>query len=597
MKKSLLTLLVVPLLLAGCAGSKKPGERGEDVLTAEQREKLLAEEMDNFTVEDKKLIDLKIDRTVYTHSYPASAPFYIFDKDTTGTEANEWKIYSSIGGELATVTKPEGSTTTQAFTQVSTAYSTWFNGSLRGLNYYATFEKDEEVINYNVLIDMFGNVIWKSNKPYFEERVYQPYTSTETDPVTGEKIYIVTIMAKDTVNNTYSVTSVAYNENFRSLKPYQTSYNSSSYPVYSFTHKDVEYKVGDAGNGEYYVSHTNKDNEVEYKYFEVPQGANVRSFLGEYLVYQRTNEVNVHEEEVYTYTAYDGTDHITKAYKLITERLNLVDLEKEEIEEFPYLIEKTDYSIFLNEEALPTDPIAIPQYTVANLRPVVNKHLSREVKRYVIDAGLVLHDELTTLTDDVEKFGESHYYDHNNERILDANFNTVKGLERYNIDTLYPKCAVVNEDGRYGVIDEEGNVIVKVTYPTISENNAANIIVFSRGSGDNTEVLYFNPYTLKAENRVLDENKTYYQQDDNPRFYLERGTLNEETSEYSDNIFYFLGKKVASYKHFNDLTNPTFTEINSTYNKNRLSYNTATFTTDENEFVILTVLSAKSLVK
>ena len=592
-KKSLLSLLVVPLLLAGCAGSKGPGERGEDVLTAEQKERYLATEVNDYTVENKKLADFKINLTEYPHKYTDTDvyPFLIYDKGTAGTEANEWKIYSVYAGEIATLTKPEGATTIVGF-HTGTLNLLESSDGVKGLLYYATFEKDDQIISYNAVVDMFGNVIWKSAKPVSEESFANGGWLKPTDPVTGEVTYVVDLYIRDNVHNIISKHRVAYGENFRGLTAYTPTGTSTDLGTYKFTHKEVEYTVGMTAGREYYVSHVNKKEETETQYFQVPSNNVVAATLiGEYLLYQRQIEVNLHEEE-YTYTT---AEH---AYKLVTERLNLVDLKTEEIE-FPYYINSLSYQIFLDKDAKPTDPVVIPQYSVAKLTKIIDKHKEAYSERYVIDADLVLHDDLTALSTGLKKFGESHYYDPNNDVILDNNYNFVTGIGDYTIvnNGQYAKCMIVRKDGKYGAIDETGKVIVPVAYSTLDNASSGNLVIFTKGDSghpDKVEVLYFNPYTLKAENRVLNSEKSYALAND--YFYFERGVLNPDTAEYSDNYFYFYNTKIATYKYF---TNEPLYKLPAivSYNKNTLRYNVVTFETDEGELGVLSALSAKTYVK
>ena len=180
--------------------------------------------------------------------------------------------------------------------------------------------------------------------------------------------------------------------------------------------------------------------------------------------------------------------------------------------------------------------------------------------------------------------------------ILDNNYNFVTGIGDYTIvnNGQYAKCMIVRKDGKYGAIDETGKVVVPVAYSTY-DVASGNLVVFTKGAGlyDKVEVLYFNPYTLKSENRVLDSEKSYAE--GTKYFYLERGVLNPDTSEYSDNYFYFYNAKVATYKYF--AAAPLYNTLSCAYNKNTLRYNTARFTSAEGELVVLTVVSERTYVK
>ena len=174
-KKHLVTLLVLPLLLTSCGGDKEPepnpGEKGEDVLTVEQRAELLSSEKAVHSYGTKYLENsaYEYDSVGGFTSVYDNAPFHIYKKEHS-SDMTEWTVVSDLVGRIGGMQRGNGYTVTNPVSAYKDSYSFSGTDSIYYLMYTAYFESGGGLKNiYNVIKDQFGNTIYSSSKLTSEE--------------------------------------------------------------------------------------------------------------------------------------------------------------------------------------------------------------------------------------------------------------------------------------------------------------------------------------------------------------------------------------------------------------------------------------------
>ena len=582
-KKSLLTLLVLPLILSGCGGSEpekpKPGERGEDVLTAAQKERMLTlDGAQDYTLGVALASEKVVDSDRYLLEW-YNEHFFIYRHDGGTEHPTDWVIVSKEAGQIDVATKGYGYTGPDELEIEN--YGTISDGTtgIPFVYYYAHFESSSYKNTVNTVKDAFGNTIFNSNEEYDDFHFNSASLSKDAD-----KNYILTVNYYD--NGITTSKRLVYGEGFKGLKaeevdPYASLTKSQEY---YFTVENVKYTVGLTNGKEYYVSHS-EGGEIVTKYYPEQQQGN-KVLVGQYLIYQDTDAVNVHEGD-YDLVAYN------QAMKINTYRLNLATGKTEKIE-FPYIIQNFSHEDFVPEDLKENEGYDIPKYAVATLYAIENKQLNPVGRKYVLDADLVLHDELTAYETNYKKLGENHYLI--DKVIYDSNYKIVGDLSRFNIITTYPKGILVQEtatgSNRYGFVGEDGKFVLEPQY--LSANAGYNPPVvngYLKLRAATNEYVYFDPYGLKLITYTRDAEREYVYNSSNTEFFCLKGAQDKEDPlKYGDDEFYFINTKLATVKHFESSitwSNYSYKQNDSTY-----LYRCAQFTDADGDIVRIAFVSS-----
>ena len=604
-KKHLVTLLVLPLLLTSCGGDKEPepnpGEKGEDVLTVEQKADILANDKPNeYNRTIKYLEHSAYEYDVadgWTSLYSTIAPFHVYEKvHSTGTV--EWAVVSDLVGSVDLGGKPQGYTVTHAFTAYR--YSFLFDAtSIYYLKYSAAYESAGYKKNYNEVRDQFGNTIYSSAKWTDDENVTNvaARVNTVTLDLLGntETEYLLDVTIRNYVDNTTTVKTLKYGPDFSTL----TAYQDSSSPLsvrrglkYTFTDDEIKYTVEGVDNG-LKVSHTEKskkEEKVVTNYFTVPAGADIKgALLGHNYVYQQAKPLNEHNGE-YNLAKDDGTLYLVKTY-----RANLITMETEEIE-FPYEITTNfDTSYFMKDQykgKLPTE-VTTPKYAVVKLNKIENKRVTGHELRYVVDQNLALRDELTAYDTSFIPFGNEHYRKSVNGDlcIYDKDFklvNVVKDFEVDNNRSGFNYLSGQTFANKWGVVGEDGKFIIEPHYEScLFAGYTSNYLCFVDGD----ERFLFNTDTLKGElyyrepgktSDIIDETYPYY-------LYILRGEIPEGGSEYDPDYVCFGNQKLVSFAHTTN-NYSRFYYYSYSYNGSTYRWNIYRYTNADGNQVTFTIL-------
>ena len=603
-KKHLVTLLVLPLLLTSCGGGKEPepnpGEKGEDVLTVEQRAEMLSNETVERTYGAKYLEHsaYEFDEADGFTSVYESDPFHIYKKEHA-SDYTEWTVVSDLVGRIGGGQRGNGYVVTSPLVAAKHSYSFTGAGSIYYLMYSAAYESGGGLKNiYNELVDQFGNTIYSSKKLTSQEYVdsISPRVNTVVTDLNGhtEKEYLLDVNIYNIEEDVATTKTLKYGADFRTLTVYQDStsiFRPTGNLKYVFTEDEVKYTIEQDPYG-FKISHTEKTKKEEKEvvnYFTIPAGADIRgAVIGHNYLYQRIKPLNDFDTE-YNYAKNDGT-----LYQIHTYRVNLMTLETEEIS-FPYEITAISTNFFLKDQLdgkLPTE-IITPKYAVASLNKIENKVNTGHTLRCVVDQNLALRDDLTTYDNGYIPFGKEHYRKVMNGDLLiyDKQLKLVGRVEGFTVDDTrsgYDYLSGKTFANKWGVVGEDGKFIIEPHYSSCLSVAYYNYLCFVDGN----ERLIFHRDTLKSEVVVKDPERTYdnvSSETDPGYLYVERGYIPEGETEYTQDNLYLGAQKLVSFDH----TASAYTRIyyySYSYNNNSYRWHVYRFTTADGNQVTFSLL-------
>lgn len=567
-KKSLLILLTLPLLVTACGtnedSSSQPGEwqRGEDVLTAAQKQKMFVSKTQGYQLDAKLVSEFEIDTTLYSLE-SETTDFSIYRKGNSESNTTEWNIYSKVKGKVASAARGQGysGSTTLAKSTYTLNYG---EGTVIPLLYYhADFASASYTHSVNDLVDVFGNKLWSANKKYADEHITNVSAKTYNETVyrdnvdkTVYKRYAVEITSYNFKESKTNKKRVVYKDGFTDLGPYQEEGSGiNKIQTFMFDIDNVQYSGAYAASG-LGINIAYKDKEGKNASHFVNTTGLAGCLIGHNYIYQTDVVTDKHNAD-YTYADTTGL-HVVKTYSIDLSTNKTVELA------FPYKLVALSIDDFLPEHFPIVSQYTLPNLGVARLRKIQDKHLAPVEEKYVVDGDLILHDDLRVYNA-FKKLG-SHYI--NGKGLYDENFNYLGDIKGFSVDTTYPKCLLVEREntGDYGVMDENGKLIVEAKYSNATKVDG--LIVLSEGE----EVVYFDPYALKAVIPNHGGSKI-----NNTLFARVQGEPDEEDpTKFGNDKFYYLDKMLLEVEHFDSLTNSykyTFVQDGSTYKYLYVSFN------------------------
>ena len=569
--KKLLSLVLIPLLLAGCGGSKKPdaGQRGENVLNDEARAAIaqqLNEPVKRSSKTEGKALSLSIDSskedevagTSVTHS---GVPLMMVTRNNGEQPEKAYHLYSVIlAKEVLKLVEEEGATYT-----VTGGY---FDTSIVGVNLRIAYEKiivdkvDAESKHHyqTLIIDHFGNELFNVAH---DETAINPAIASSTRPVHGELDSItkyelfVTFSYFDKEEGKQKFVFNKYDDAMATSKVEVIDKDAKGITSIattlfegmdvSFKKDDVDYKVhigyelADAPKMTFDVTHEGKKGEETlHLAIDATVANNGQLILGSSVIYQEKFQV-VQTDPDYTYTDGTGTANV---FALRTRKLDLVSGE-ESVVEFPYLLGAHEFSLD-GELNVMEQQTNVPTYTAVRAYEIKDKSVNtQQSKVYLLDENLVLHDDVTNLINTLsglEKFG-NNYLDEAEKKLFDANLNLIGTIQGNIIERFDDMLIIENTvSGKYGVLGSDGKYIVTPSYDTYHAIGSKELI-FVIDPWGTPEYARFDFATKTVTSLNFDPEVTYQYTDMDADFYIAKGGEEEGAK---DKVF-LLGAEVASY--------------------------------------------------
>ena len=521
-KKYLLTsLLALPLLLSSCGGAKNPGTKGDNVLTEEQINSVFINEEKSLSTEVKKVGSFTIphDKTHLGTSNHRQLGYYTLDE----SEGESLNVVSFLTAKNVLKVSDYDDY------DIDFKYDIYNTTSIELVLVitYKTDAESKEHFHY-YLVDGMGHILF--DKEFVDEFVQVRYKANAVTVYDNEgnegKEYTVRVGYYDTLAGKNVEEYYRYSEDFSAVTKIQDYYAKEAkknVERYFFNvgeeEKAVKYSVEvvTVGSNESVisVSHLEKEAEVVNVY-DIPSVD--FALLDHHLIYQES--IAMHENA----KDYDVRNGAT-LYKFNTHILDLIDGERKTVE-FPYQIAGAVRC--LNFDKVPVDEIELNKYGAISVRGFENKGYKEFTNVYVIDSGLVFHDDLSNRTY-LTKLGNGYI---SGTSLYDANQNYFAALNG-SIEKRYDNAVLSKYNNIYYLNDETGKDLVAPVYTSCEIINER-YLHLSNAQGE----LYFDVSTLKPVAVAFDKNAEYLKDDQNG-FYVKKAEATLETD-----AVYYLDKQI-----------------------------------------------------